>query len=108
MPPTTASSLRNNATIRFVISKRFMTFACSRLTGWFAGSAPGSAMLPLLLREDFAAGQQRGQDETAGRLSRERLRDAAIHDEFQLIEPGQRMTFDQQRIEHRPHRARHE
>src|ERR1051326_6705425 len=106
MPPITASSWRRWAIMRLVMSKRFITFACSRRTGRFAGRAPGSAISPLLLREDFAAGQQRVQNETAWRLGRERLRNRAIHDELHVVDVSYRGAFDQQRIQHRPHRAR--
>src|SRR5256885_501229 len=101
MPPITASSWRSSATMRLVISKRFMVFACSRLTGWFAGSA----ISPLLFRKDFAAGQQRRQDEAARRLGCKSLRDAAVHDEGDIFQTGQRVVLDQQGVQHWAHRA---
>src|SRR5258708_36880740 len=110
--------------MRLVMSKRFITLAWSRLTGWLVANVMcGSGRQPGLLsswsglsrptwavslREDLAAGQQRRQDEHARRLCGDRLGDAAIDGVLHLLEPRHGVMLHGERLQHGPHRLRHQ
>src|SRR5258708_25936380 len=100
MPPITASSRVSLRTSRLVSSKRFITLA---LAGQLAGFS--CAIMAASRLEDFAAGQERREDERGRSLRGDRLLDRPVDDELQLIEPGDRVRLDRQRLEHRPHGA---
>src|SRR5665647_1918628 len=103
MPPITASSRLSWPTRRWVRSKRFMIFAlCAPMAPvctWVMGCS---------ILEHFAAGEQLRQDETGRRLGCDRLLDRAVDDESEFVLARDRMGFDAERIEHRPHGPAHQ
>src|SRR5450755_499549 len=101
MPPTTASSRLSWPTSRLVKSKRFITLALCAPTAPVCLVMGGSSL------EHFAAGQQRREDEDDRGLCRHRLLDRAVDYEGELVLARDRMIFDAERIDNRPHGLAH-
>src|SRR5437764_14244574 len=107
MPPITASSV-SFATSRLVTSARLSTLTGRLVDCRAEATATGSSLFLGLAFKHFAAGKERRKNQRHRRLGRYRLLDRAIDDNAGRIPVGERMVRDGERIQYRPHRARHQ